>query len=54
MKKMPLQEVKDQFGGKDKLVDKLVGLIKRPSETTKEQFRKQLKAQSNRKLIVGS
>ncbi len=52
MKKMPLQEVKDQFGGKDKLVDKLVGLIKRPSETTKEQFRKQLKAQSNRKLMI--
>lgn len=52
MKKMPMQKVKEQFGGKDKLVDKLLGLMKRPAEATKDQFRKQLKAQSNRKLMI--
>jgi hypothetical protein len=51
MKKSPLQLVKDKFGSKDKLVDELLALLKRPAETTKEQFKKLLKAQSNRKLI---
>ncbi len=52
MKKTPLQMVKDRFGGKDKLVAELVGLMKRPSELTKDQFRKRLMAQSNRKLMI--
>ena len=52
MKKTPMQTVKEQFGGKDKLVDKILGLIKRPTELTKDQFRKQLRAQSNRKLMI--
>ncbi len=51
MKKSPLQLVKDRFGSKDKLVDELLALLKRPSETTKEQFKKLLRAQSNRKLM---
>lgn len=52
MKKSPLQMVKDRFGGKDKLVAELVGLMKRPTELTKDQFRKRLMAQSNRKLMI--
>ena len=52
MKKTPLQQVKERFGGKDKLVAELVGLMKRPTELTKDQFRKRLMAQSNRKLMI--
>lgn len=52
MKKTPMQQIKERFGGKDKLVAELVGLMKRPSELTKDQFRKRLMAQSNRKLMI--
>ena len=52
MKKSPLQQVKDKFGGKDKLVAELIGLMARPSELTKDQFKKKLLAQSNRKLMI--
>jgi hypothetical protein len=51
MKKSPLQLVKDRFGSKDKLVEELLGVLKKPAEMTKEQFKKVLKAQSNRKLV---
>ncbi len=52
MKKSPLQQVKDKFGGKDKLVAELVGMMTRPSDLTKDQFKKKLLAQSNRKLMI--
>ena len=52
MKKSPLQKVKDRFGGKDKLVAELAGLMKRPADLTKEQFKKKLQAQSNAKLMI--
>jgi hypothetical protein len=51
MKKTPLQQVKDRFGSKDKLVSELMGLMKRPSDLTKDQFKKKLLAQSNQKLL---
>jgi len=51
MRKPPLQQVKDRFGSKDKLVSELMGLLKRPSDLTKEQLKKKLLAQSNQKLL---
>jgi hypothetical protein len=47
--KSPLEEVNDTFGGKDKLVDKLVGLLE--SDEPKEELRKRLLAVANRKLL---
>ncbi|RME28610.1 MAG: hypothetical protein D6806_02625 [Deltaproteobacteria bacterium] len=52
MKKAPLQQAKERFGGKEKLVDAIVGLIGKPSGITKDELKKKLKAQSNRKLLV--
>jgi hypothetical protein len=52
MKKPPLQQVKDRFGGKDKLVAELVNLMTRPADLTKDQFKKRLQAQSNHKLMI--
>jgi hypothetical protein len=52
MKKTPMQTVKEHFGNKDKLVSELLGMIKRPTEVTKDQFKKKLQAQSNRKLLI--
>jgi hypothetical protein len=48
-KKAPLALVTEQFGGKDKLVDKLVGLLE--TDQTKEDLRKKLLPVSNRKLL---
>ncbi len=48
--KTPLQQVKDQFGGKEKLVDKLLGLIDR-GEESKDEFRSRLLTASNTKLM---
>ena len=47
--KSPLEEVNDKFGGKDKLVEKLVGLLE--SDEPKEELRKRLLAVANRKLL---
>jgi hypothetical protein len=52
MKKTPLQQVNEEFSNKDKLVDELLGLIKRPADTTKDEMKKKLRAQSNRKLLI--
>jgi hypothetical protein len=51
-KKNPLQQVKDLFGSKDKLVEELVAMIKKPSQGTKEEFKQKLGAQSNKKLLT--
>lgn len=48
-KKSPLQLVTDEFGGKDKLVDKLVGLLE--SDQSKDDLRKSLLPVSNTKLL---
>jgi hypothetical protein len=47
--KSPLEEVNDKFGGKDKLVEKLVGLLE--SDEPKEELRKRLLAVANKKLL---
>jgi len=47
----PLARVKDEFGGKDKLVDKIVGLLGSTSDEPKEDMRKRLLGAANRKLI---
>ncbi len=46
----PLQQVKDQHGGKEKLVDKLLGLVDR-GEESKDELRTRLLSASNAKLL---
>jgi hypothetical protein len=50
LKKSPLSRVKDEFGGKDKLVDKIVGILDSGDES-KEDLRKRLLGVANGKLI---
>lgn len=50
VKKSPLERVKDEFGGKDKLVDKIVGVLDSGDES-KEDLRKRLLGVANGKLI---
>jgi hypothetical protein len=47
--KSPLEVVNDKFGGKDKLVDKLVGLLE--ADESKDELRKKLLAVANSKLL---
>jgi hypothetical protein len=49
-KKSPLERVKDEFGGKDKLVDKIVGVLDAGDES-KDDLRKRLLGVDNTKLI---
>ena len=46
----PLARVKDEFGGKDKLVDKIVGLLG-SGEEPKDEMRRRLLGAANSKLI---
>ena len=48
-KKSPLAQVNETFGGKDKLVDKLVGLLE--SDEPKDQLRTRLLGVANSKLL---
>jgi len=50
LKKSPLTRVKDEFGGKDKLVDKIVGVLDAGDES-KDDLRKRLLGVANSKLI---
>jgi hypothetical protein len=50
LKKSPLTQVNDDFGGKDKLVDKIVGVLDAGDES-KDELRKRLLGVANRKLI---
>jgi hypothetical protein len=50
VKKSPLERVKDEFGGKDKLVDKIVGILDAGDES-KDDLRKRLLGVANGKLI---
>jgi hypothetical protein len=50
LKKSPLSRVKDEFGGKDKLVDKIVGVLDAGDES-KDDLRKRLLGVANTKLI---
>jgi hypothetical protein len=46
----PLARVKEEFGGKDKLVDKLVGLVDAGDES-KDDLRRRLLGAANKKLL---
>src|SRR5450432_58650 len=46
----PLARVKEEFGGKDKLVDKLVGIVDAGDES-KDELRKRLLGAANSKLL---
>jgi hypothetical protein len=48
-RKSPLAQVNETFGGKDKLVDKLVTLVE--SDESKEETRKRLLSAANSKLL---
>jgi galactokinase len=48
-KKSPLAQVNETFGGKDKLVEKLLALVE--TDETKEEMRKRLLAAANSKLL---
>src|SRR5262245_10315524 len=50
LKQSPLARVKDEFGGKDKLVDKIVGILDAGDES-KDELRKRLLGVANIKLI---
>ena len=50
LKKSPLARVKDEFGGKDKLVDKILGVIDSGDES-KDDLRKRLLGVANGKLV---
>jgi hypothetical protein len=50
VKKSPLERVKEEFGGKDKLVDKIVGALDSGDES-KDDLRKRLLGVANVKLI---
>ena len=47
----PLARVKEEFGGKDKLVDKIVGLLGSEAGESKDDLRKRLLGAANKKLI---
>lgn len=49
-KKAPLQEVKDRFGDKEKLVDEVLALLK-PAKADKDVLRERLRTQANAKLL---
>ena len=49
LKQSPLARVKEEFGGKDKLVDKIVGVLDSGDES-KDELRKRLLGVSNTKL----
>jgi hypothetical protein len=49
VKTSPLARVKEEFGGKDKLVDKIVGVL--DSDGSKDELRKRLLGVANSKLI---
>jgi hypothetical protein len=49
VKTSPLARVKEEFGGKDKLVDKIVGML--DSDESKDELRKRLLGVANSKLI---
>ena len=50
LKKSPLSRVKDEFGGKDKLVDKIVGVLD-AGDLSRDDLRKKLLGVANGKLI---
>lgn len=50
-KPTPYQRVKDEHGSKEKLAEKVIGLLDRPEDEDKEDFETRIKKMSNRKLL---
>jgi len=51
MKKAPLARVKDEFGDKKTLVDKVAALVPRPADETRDQFKGRLSRLPNARLL---
>ena len=51
MKKTPLQQVKEQFGSKEALANKLIPLLDRPEDEDQAAFERRVKTTSNEKLL---
>lgn len=50
-KKSPLQKVKDEFGSKDELAKKVIGILDAPEEEDQADFEHRISTLSNRKLL---
>ena len=50
-KKTPLQQVNDLFGNKEKLVDKLMGMVERDKGESKDELKARLTKTPNSKLL---
>ena len=51
MKKSPLAEVRDQFGSKEALADKLIPVLDRPEGEDEADFKRRIRTASNRQLL---
>ena len=51
MKKSPLQQVRDEFGSKDKLAEKLIPLLDRHNDESDDVFARRIRTASNAKLL---
>ena len=51
MRKSPLVEVKERFGTKEALAQKLASVLRRPEGEPEEEFERRLRTTSNRKLL---
>lgn len=51
MRKSPLMAVKERFGSKEALAQKLAPLLRRPEDEPEEEFERRLRTTSNRKLL---
>ena len=50
-KKSPYQRVQEEHGSKEKLVEKVLGILERPEDEEKEDFDHRISTMSNRKLL---
>lgn len=51
MKKSPLQQVRDEFGSKEALAEKLIPVLDRREEESDEDFSNRIKTASNKQLL---
>jgi|ETNmetMinimDraft_30_1059905.scaffolds.fasta_scaffold130780_1 hypothetical protein len=51
MKKTPVQRVREEFGSKEQLASKLIGVLDRREDEDQEEFERRIKTASNRQLL---
>lgn len=51
MAKSPLQRVRDEHGSKEKLAEKVLGILESPEDEDKDAFEHRVSTMSNRKLL---